>query len=79
LVQEAATVASPAREEAVAARNVKAKQARQQQAAGEERKPRPQHDQALSCPRCDSTNTKFCYYNNYSTTQPRYFCKACVQ
>ncbi|KAL1560244.1 dof zinc finger protein DOF5.6-like isoform X2 [Salvia divinorum] len=29
------------------------------------------------CPRCDSTNTKFCYYNNYSLTQPRYFCKAC--
>ncbi|KAK8935136.1 Dof zinc finger protein PBF [Platanthera zijinensis] len=30
-----------------------------------------------SCPRCDSTNTKFCYYNNYSLSQPRYFCKAC--
>ncbi|GER36445.1 DOF zinc finger protein 2 [Striga asiatica] len=29
------------------------------------------------CPRCDSTNTKFCYYNNYSLAQPRYFCKAC--
>jgi len=76
-VQEAAMVASPAREEAAAARNVKAKQARQQQASGGERKPRPQYEQALHCPRCDSTNTKFCYYNNYSTTQPRYFCKAC--
>ncbi|WJX51814.1 hypothetical protein P8452_37979 [Trifolium repens] len=32
---------------------------------------------ALKCPRCDSTNTKFCYYNNYSLTQPRHFCKAC--
>lgn len=31
----------------------------------------------LKCPRCDSTNTKFCYYNNYSLSQPRYFCKAC--
>ncbi|KAJ0434788.1 putative transcription factor C2C2-Dof family [Helianthus annuus] len=31
----------------------------------------------LICPRCDSTNTKFCYYNNYNKTQPRYFCKAC--
>ncbi|XP_050367764.1 dof zinc finger protein DOF2.1-like [Argentina anserina] len=41
------------------------------------RKPRPQPDQALKCPRCDSTNTKFCYYNNYSLTQPRYFCKSC--
>lgn len=30
-----------------------------------------------SCPRCGSTNTKFCYYNNYSLTQPRYFCKGC--
>lgn len=30
-----------------------------------------------NCPRCGSCNTKFCYYNNYSLTQPRYFCKAC--
>ncbi|XP_009599905.1 dof zinc finger protein DOF5.6-like [Nicotiana tomentosiformis] len=42
-----------------------------------ERKLRPQHDQPLKCPRCDSTHTKFCYYNNYSLTQPRYFCKSC--
>ncbi|KAI3456247.1 hypothetical protein Pfo_012910 [Paulownia fortunei] len=32
---------------------------------------------AQKCPRCDSSNTKFCYYNNYSLSQPRYFCKAC--
>ncbi|KAK9154137.1 hypothetical protein Sjap_001617 [Stephania japonica] len=38
---------------------------------------RPQPDQLLKCPRCESTNTKFCYYNNYSLSQPRYFCKAC--
>ncbi|KAI3747925.1 hypothetical protein L6452_10666 [Arctium lappa] len=31
----------------------------------------------LKCPRCDSSNTKFCYYNNYNLTQPRYFCKTC--
>ncbi|KAK9280095.1 hypothetical protein L1049_013780 [Liquidambar formosana] len=43
----------------------------------QEKKPRPQPEQALKCPRCDSTNTKFCYYNNYSLTQPRYFCKSC--
>ncbi|KAA8533574.1 hypothetical protein F0562_030992 [Nyssa sinensis] len=42
-----------------------------------EKKPRPQKEQALNCPRCNSTNTKFCYYNNYSLTQPRYFCKTC--
>ncbi|KAK7309591.1 hypothetical protein RJT34_06444 [Clitoria ternatea] len=37
---------------------------------------RPQ-EQGLKCPRCDSPNTKFCYYNNYSLTQPRHFCKTC--
>ncbi|KAL1344242.1 hypothetical protein HN51_018105 [Arachis hypogaea] len=42
-----------------------------------ERRARPVKDQALNCPRCNSTNTKFCYYNNYSLSQPRYFCKTC--
>jgi hypothetical protein len=36
-----------------------------------------QLDPELKCPRCDSTNTKFCYFNNYSLTQPRHFCHAC--
>ncbi|CAK9321011.1 unnamed protein product [Citrullus colocynthis] len=36
----------------------------------------PQIEQ-LKCPRCDSTNTKFCYYNNYNKSQPRHFCRAC--
>ncbi|KAL6956447.1 hypothetical protein U1Q18_046112 [Sarracenia purpurea var. burkii] len=36
--------------------------------------PEPEH---LPCPRCDSTNTKFCYYNNYNLSQPRHFCKSC--
>ncbi|KAK4780845.1 hypothetical protein SAY87_016951 [Trapa incisa] len=31
----------------------------------------------IPCPRCDSTNTKFCYYNNYNTSQPRHFCREC--
>ncbi|KAF8711081.1 hypothetical protein HU200_029086 [Digitaria exilis] len=73
-------MASQTNEEVVAASNTKAKQARQQVAAPSvsgERKPRPKLDRALNCPRCDSTNTKFCYYNNYSVTQPRYYCKAC--
>ncbi|KAI3995214.1 hypothetical protein MKX01_032016 [Papaver californicum] len=46
----------------------------------DEKKVRPQQEQARpssKCPRCDSTNTKFCYYNNYSLSQPRYFCKSC--
>ncbi|ESQ53280.1 hypothetical protein EUTSA_v10027236mg [Eutrema salsugineum] len=31
----------------------------------------------LKCPRCDSANTKFCYFNNYSLSQPRHYCKNC--
>ncbi|XP_077233528.1 dof-type zinc finger DNA-binding family protein [Tasmannia lanceolata] len=38
---------------------------------------RPPPEQLLKCPRCDSPNTKFCYYNNYSLSQPRHFCKTC--
>ncbi|XP_022720498.1 dof zinc finger protein DOF1.4-like [Durio zibethinus] len=42
---------------------------------------RPQNQrqqlEPLKCPRCDSTNTKFCYYNNYNKSQPRHFCKTC--
>ncbi|KAE7996796.1 hypothetical protein FH972_001487 [Carpinus fangiana] len=37
----------------------------------------PQPEATLKCPRCESTNTKFCYFNNYSLTQPRHFCKTC--
>ncbi|XP_045823631.1 dof zinc finger protein DOF1.4-like isoform X1 [Trifolium pratense] len=36
-----------------------------------------QQSEHLNCPRCDSTNTKFCYYNNYNKSQPRHFCRAC--
>ncbi|KAE8659715.1 Dof zinc finger protein DOF5.3 [Hibiscus syriacus] len=36
-----------------------------------------QQSESLKCPRCDSTNTKFCYYNNYNKSQPRHFCKDC--
>uniref|UniRef100_A0A5B7AJ44 Dof zinc finger protein n=1 Tax=Davidia involucrata TaxID=16924 RepID=A0A5B7AJ44_DAVIN len=44
--------------------------------------PLPSENQAQQqahekCPRCESLNTKFCYYNNYSLSQPRYFCKTC--
>ncbi|XP_009335097.2 dof zinc finger protein DOF1.4 [Pyrus x bretschneideri] len=36
-----------------------------------------QQAEPLKCPRCESTNTKFCYYNNYNKSQPRHFCRAC--
>ncbi|XAR64756.1 hypothetical protein NMG60_11008569 [Bertholletia excelsa] len=38
---------------------------------------KPNVEISPNCPRCGSCNTKFCYYNNYSLTQPRYFCKGC--
>ncbi|XP_073294160.1 cyclic dof factor 1-like [Primulina huaijiensis] len=34
-------------------------------------------DKILPCPRCNSMETKFCYYNNYNVSQPRHFCKKC--
>ncbi|KAE9595626.1 hypothetical protein Lal_00031191 [Lupinus albus] len=34
-------------------------------------------EKILPCPRCNSMDTKFCYYNNYNVNQPRYFCKKC--
>lgn len=37
--------------------------------------PRPEGH--LPCPRCSSSDTKFCYYNNYNVNQPRYYCKGC--
>nr|GFA72840.1 DOF zinc finger protein DOF4.6-like [Tanacetum cinerariifolium] len=41
-----------------------------------ETKKRPE-ERAINCSNCKSSNTKFCYYNNYSLAQPRYFCKGC--
>ncbi|XP_043692086.1 cyclic dof factor 2-like [Telopea speciosissima] len=34
-------------------------------------------DKLLPCPRCNSLDTKFCYFNNYNVNQPRHFCKNC--
>ncbi|KAJ1274793.1 hypothetical protein BS78_05G088000 [Paspalum vaginatum] len=45
--------------------------------AGAGRRAQRRKEEPLDCPRCNSTNTKFCYYYNYSLTQPCYFCKTC--
>lgn len=34
-------------------------------------------DKIIPCPRCNSTDTKFCYFNNYNVNQPRHFCRGC--
>lgn len=46
-------------------------------AAGSHDKTPKKPDKIIPCPRCNSMDTKFCYYNNYNINQPRYFCKAC--
>ncbi|GAB2280263.1 hypothetical protein Dimus_014905 [Dionaea muscipula] len=40
-------------------------------------KPLKKPDKILPCPRCNSLDTKFCYFNNYNVNQPRHFCKNC--
>ncbi|KAF5199660.1 Dof domain zinc finger protein [Thalictrum thalictroides] len=38
----------------------------------------PDHTQkGLKCPHCESTNTKFFYYQNHQESQPRHYCKDC--
>ncbi|KAG4401044.1 hypothetical protein AAZX31_07G178600 [Glycine max] len=54
--------------------NLMRKQQQQQQQQQQQTQP---NSESLKCPRCDSTNTKFCYYNNYNKSQPRHFCRAC--
>ncbi|KAJ7295127.1 hypothetical protein O6H91_Y212000 [Diphasiastrum complanatum] len=44
--------------------------------SSEETTPR-KPDKPVPCPRCDSLDTKFCYFNNYNVNQPRHFCKQC--
>lgn len=39
--------------------------------------PPPPPPPQIKCPRCNSSNTRFSYFNNYTTTQPRYRCKNC--
>ncbi|KAK4568202.1 hypothetical protein RGQ29_003829 [Quercus rubra] len=49
----------------------------QSETANSQEKTLKKPDKILPCPRCNSMDTKFCYYNNYNVNQPRHFCKAC--
>ncbi|XXG50930.1 hypothetical protein AAC387_Pa02g4822 [Persea americana] len=46
-------------------------------AASGEQKVLKKIDKIIPCPRCNSMDTKFCYYNNYNVNQPRHFCRSC--
>eukprot|EP00793_Prasinoderma_coloniale_P000760 PRCOL_00003910-RA len=45
--------------------------------AGDAKPDLPKPDKPAVCPRCKSTDTKFCYYNNYNIKQPRHLCRSC--
>ncbi|CAN4075621.1 unnamed protein product [Withania somnifera] len=47
------------------------------EASGTQDKVLKKTDKIIPCPRCNSMETKFCYYNNYNVNQPRHFCKKC--
>uniref|UniRef100_A0A2N9J6C1 Dof-type domain-containing protein n=1 Tax=Fagus sylvatica TaxID=28930 RepID=A0A2N9J6C1_FAGSY len=53
------------------------KNGEQSETSGSEEKTLKKPDKILPCPRCNSMDTKFCYYNNYNVNQPRHFCKNC--
>ncbi|KAL5080273.1 hypothetical protein RYX36_008694 [Vicia faba] len=50
---------------------------KEEQAENSQDKTLKKPDKILPCPRCNSMDTKFCYYNNYNVNQPRHFCKNC--
>lgn len=42
-----------------------------------EQNPLKKPEKIVPCARCNSMDTKFCYFNNYNVNQPRHFCKNC--
>ena len=50
---------------------------KEQQGDGNEERVLKKPDKIIPCPRCNSLQTKFCYFNNYNVNQPRHFCKNC--
>ncbi|KAK1649304.1 hypothetical protein QYE76_067109 [Lolium multiflorum] len=72
-----ASTAIAAGDEAVGQQQQQQQQRKGGTGGGSGTPPPPPAEQGLRCPRCDSPNTKFCYYNNYSLSQPRHFCKTC--
>lgn len=70
---------TPSKDEEIAAAKSKDDNSEKDQSDGtnSQEKTLKKPDKILPCPRCNSMDTKFCYYNNYNINQPRYFCKAC--
>ncbi|CAA0817774.1 Dof zinc finger protein DOF1.5 [Striga hermonthica] len=43
----------------------------------DQQSPEKRPEKIIPCPRCNSMETKFCYFNNYNVNQPRHYCKGC--
>lgn len=54
-----------------------AKDSKPEEEQGDINKTPKKPDKIIPCPRCNSMDTKFCYFNNYNVSQPRHFCKNC--
>ncbi|XP_051116750.1 cyclic dof factor 1-like [Andrographis paniculata] len=69
---------TPSRDEdGVSENNAKVENEAASESTNGQQKPLKKPDKILPCPRCNSMDTKFCYYNNYNINQPRHFCKSC--
>ncbi|PWA44364.1 DOF transcription factor 21 [Artemisia annua] len=66
---------TPTTEKETSSKNTNKKENPADDSNSEEKPPKP--DKIIPCPRCNSMDTKFCYYNNYNVNQPRHFCKNC--
>ncbi|KAK9925057.1 hypothetical protein M0R45_033398 [Rubus argutus] len=67
---------TPIDKETTAIKTLKAEE-EQSETSNSQEKTLKKPDKILPCPRCNSMDTKFCYYNNYNVNQPRHFCKNC--
>ncbi|KAK9194837.1 hypothetical protein WN944_005544 [Citrus x changshan-huyou] len=68
--------ASPVEKECTTVKTSKTEEEQSEPSTSQE-KTLKKPDKILPCPRCNSMDTKFCYYNNYNVNQPRHFCKNC--
>ncbi|CAB4275018.1 unnamed protein product [Prunus armeniaca] len=67
---------SPVEKENATVKDLKTEE-EQSETSNSQEKTLKKPDKILPCPRCNSMDTKFCYYNNYNVNQPRHFCKNC--
>ncbi|KAL6139765.1 hypothetical protein ACLB2K_058067 [Fragaria x ananassa] len=67
---------APVDKEIAALKTLKAEE-EQSETSNSQEKTLKKPDKIIPCPRCNSMDTKFCYYNNYNVNQPRHFCKNC--